>query len=184
VISFAFPIEKRLKEALSNKARIALRRVRLKEGDRAKAVEVLRKFLEEHEGKGYEGFVTLVKSRFRANNHDDLNEMFCSELVARALMDLGLITDGGRLASNYLPSDFACDEVPGAAGAFEALKRHANTSHHKPRSRRASEDIDATGITSPREARMPLHSALSPMALRKHRRGKSDATKSNADRLE
>jgi hypothetical protein len=40
--------------------------------------------------------MTVVKSRFRANSHDNADELFCSELVALALMSLGVIT-GDRL---------------------------------------------------------------------------------------
>ncbi len=116
--SFAFPIDQRLKEALENKARVGLRRLR-REGVSEKTLETLRAFVEMHEGKGYESIKTVVKSRFRANTHDDAQELFCSELVALALMDLGIITRE-RLAANYLPSDFAQGTVPGASpDAFE-----------------------------------------------------------------
>lgn len=126
---------------------------------------------EEHEGKGYESLMTVVKSRFRANVEDNLQELFCSELVALALKSLGVLQN--VIVSNYLPSDFAQEIVPGAdPEAFEAIKVHAYTSSSQSRARRPSGNIDATGITSPRELKKQNSSGgvlglLSPRQARK-----------------
>jgi hypothetical protein len=49
---------------------------------------------------------------------------------------------------------------------FAAIKFHGNTGNFQPRSRRPSKDIDASGITSPREVRK-AGMLLSPLQSRK-----------------
>ena len=183
---FGIPIDERLRSALGAGARVAVRRlVGVERSEWCK--NVLRGFLDTHEGKGYEKMSTIVRSRFRANSHEDkeLNQLFCSELVARALMDLNALDSGNRLASNYLPSDFAQPSVPGESmpHMFEPLKLHRNGGRRRARSRAASMEVRsqeqvlpggggaaATAVAAERT------SSSSPRSIRSPRRSGARAT--------
>jgi hypothetical protein len=197
---FGIPLDERLRGALAAGVRVAVRRLMgVERGEWCRGV--LRGFLERHEGKGYEKMSTIVRSRFRANSHEDkeLNQLFCSELVARALMDLNALDSGNRLATNYLPSDFAQAVVPGESmpHMFEPLKLHKNGGRRRARSRAASMEVRSNeslltservvssasprSILSPRRtsARVTVHGLLSPLSPTRskketaHKRGKS-----------
>ncbi len=192
---FGVPLDERIKSALSAGVRVAVRRlVGVERNEWCK--DVLRAFLERHEGKGYEKVMTIVRSRFRANSHEELTELFCSELVARALMDLNALDSDSRLANNFLPSDFAQDRVPGQAlpHMFETLKLHSNSGRRRARSRAASMEVSGDAQTPPPQrpsnssprnllsprtsARSSVRALLSPLSPRReatkaHKRGKS-----------
>lgn len=50
----------------------------------------------------------LILSAFRANDRENLKSLFCSELVALVLQDLGLLPNE-KLADNYVPADFSLE---------------------------------------------------------------------------
>lgn len=52
----------------------------------------------------------LVLSAFGANTTENLKSLFCSELVALVLQDLGLLS-ANKLADNYVPADFSNERL-------------------------------------------------------------------------
>ena len=50
----------------------------------------------------------LVLSAFRANTSENVKSLFCSELAALVLQDLGLLSSS-TLADNYVPADFSME---------------------------------------------------------------------------
>ncbi len=76
--------------------------------DRADSDEVTT-FMEKYDGKSYtKNPVRLVKSLFDLNKKSKsevLKTVFCSELVAQMLMELGILENGS--AGNYIPKDFS-----------------------------------------------------------------------------
>lgn len=52
---------------------------------------------------------TLISSIRRNNKEESISTLFCSELVAKVMMDLGYLSNQ-RVSDNYLPKDFSSKE--------------------------------------------------------------------------
>ncbi len=71
------------------------------------------KVINEYIGIPYEKFITeLVGAAFRANTAENHQSLFCSELVALTLQELGLLTKNRlspdfRFTNNFVPADFS-----------------------------------------------------------------------------
>ncbi len=80
-------------------------------------------------------------------------------------MDLNALDSGNRLASNYLPSDFAQPAVPGESmpHMFESLKLHKYGGRRRSRSRAASMEVRSNDQLQPdRAANSSPRNVLSP----------------------
>ena len=60
----------------------------------------------------------LLRANRRANRVEDISSVFCSELIAKAYMSMGLLSDD-VLCNDYTPKDFTTDRDP------SLLLRHA-----------------------------------------------------------
>ncbi|MCX7342612.1 MAG: hypothetical protein NT128_00480 [Proteobacteria bacterium] len=71
------------------------------------------KIINQYLGVPYEKFITeLVGAAFRANTAENHQSLFCSELTALTLQDLGLLTKDAcspdfRFTNNFVPADFS-----------------------------------------------------------------------------
>lgn len=158
---YAYPFEERVRTVLAAGSRLALRRITHVERD-DRFLTAMRTFVTENEGKPYEKMTNLIKAKFRINQSDELEQLFCSEVVAGALKVVDVI-DKDRVSSNYLPKDFAKPQIPGMVrGTAEPLKYHALTDPtspginklRPPRRRYSSEDGQAIGNSlNPRSPR-------------------------------
>ncbi len=73
-------------------------------------VDSLIEFVDRVEGTPYETkYTQMLKAQKRTNKEVDLDAVFCSELVAAALMHIGVLSPREMLASNFLPKDFAAE---------------------------------------------------------------------------
>ena len=64
-------------------------------------------FIDENTGKSYEAdFFQLAMSAFRGNSEEDLESLFCSELVAAAYQNVGLLAKD-QLSNNFAPKDLS-----------------------------------------------------------------------------
>lgn len=92
----------------------------------------LTSFVQENLGKPYEqSLSTLFACITRKNRTDDLTSVFCSELVAEALIGCNILPKASeRKAQNYLPRDFAEREflpLNGAALSVEYVLKEPKT---------------------------------------------------------
>ncbi len=82
--------------------------------------ERVKLIVDKYVGRPYETHVSeLVLAAFRGNSSEDLGSLFCSELTALVLQELGLL-EAGRIADNYVPADFST-ERPNALKLIGAL---------------------------------------------------------------
>ena len=83
------------------------------------------KVINQYLGVPYEKFITeLVGAAFRANTEENRQSLFCSELTALTLQDLGLLTIDAsspdfRFTNNFVPADFS-KERPNALHLISA----------------------------------------------------------------
>lgn len=99
--------------------------------------DLITKFVQNHLGTPYpHGIAVLLHAINRRNEAENLNSLFCSELVALILVENGYIVHDKRLVNNYLPRDFAYKSMiewqKGAKlGVEQDIKK---TLEHSPRS--------------------------------------------------
>lgn len=160
---YAYPFEERMAAHLDAGSRIAVRRLNLdQEGSERppEFIAALASFVEEHEGKPYERFRNLVKAKLRINHEEEMDHIFCSELVAAALKVVGLM-DPLAISGNFQPKDFAQEKIPGLLRAsYGPLKLYS-----KSKSRSRANSVES----SPRNAQL-----LSPRSWKKKDTGKVD----------
>lgn len=76
--------------------------------------DILARFVEEHQGKPFNNNLgQLLRAVANNNTKDDVSKgLFCSQLVALAYVQLGLLPES-TVAANYMPSDFAAETIKG-----------------------------------------------------------------------
>lgn len=68
--------------------------------------EIIAQFIKEHDRKKYEKKpIVLLKSILKWNKKPDESTLFCSELAAKCLMDLGYLEES--CPNNFVPADFS-----------------------------------------------------------------------------
>jgi hypothetical protein len=70
-------------------------------------IETIMKNMRLFIGKAYENnFLELVKGAFGMNTCSNCDSLFCSELVAQFLINIGLLDGDKKTSNNYMPDDF------------------------------------------------------------------------------
>ncbi len=91
-----------------NSSSVVVRSFQYESGKMANS-EFLKAVVNKYLNRPYETITSeLVLSAFRANTSEDLRSLFCSELTALVLQDLGLLSNV-KLADNYVPADFSLE---------------------------------------------------------------------------
>ncbi len=94
--------------SFENNSSVAVRPFQYEPGKMANP-EFLKSVVNKYLNRHYEIHTSeLILAAFRANNREDLGTLFCSELTALVLQDLGLLSDT-KLADNYVPADFSLE---------------------------------------------------------------------------
>ncbi|WP_032113823.1 hypothetical protein [Candidatus Paracaedibacter symbiosus] len=79
--------------------------------DKSPSSEAVIKYVNDNLGKSYEKSAqALIDAIDRNNKKENLTSLFCSEMVAACLIQLGYLNSSDRLAANYLPRDFSSKE--------------------------------------------------------------------------
>jgi hypothetical protein len=154
---------------------VAIRRLVMdgKPGLDVRKRQALRKFATEMIGKKYATPDKMILSFMGVGQKHDLSRVYCSELVAAAYQQIGILDDS-RAPADFLPSDFALEGQTGWVMRSHTrrklrLKNHAaltSKSAHAPRDRATVPRSLArtTGLHSS-AAPTGLHSSAAPTGL-------------------
>ena len=78
--------------------------------EKAPEANILKQVVNRYLGRPYETILSeLALAPFRVNSAENANSIFCSELVALTLQDLGFLDAKNRLSNNYVPADFSLE---------------------------------------------------------------------------